>query len=98
MSLVRQGREDMIDIVELLRRGVNTNEPPDRTDRVMGDAADEIERLRAALSVAGLWRDLGEENVRLRALNAELLARYDALEAYVLAAQIEAAIAKGEKT
>lgn len=36
-------------LVERLHRGVNTNEPPDKTDRLMVEAADEIERLRAAL-------------------------------------------------
>jgi hypothetical protein len=35
-----------MDIVERLRRGVDTNEPPDKTDRVMSEAADAIERLR----------------------------------------------------
>lgn len=29
-----------------LRQGVDTNCPPDKTDRLMWDAADEIERLR----------------------------------------------------
>lgn len=30
------------------------------------EATTEIERLRESLSIAGLWRDLGEENKRLR--------------------------------
>jgi hypothetical protein len=43
--------KDIRHIVELLRRGVDTNEPPDKTDKVMGDAADEFERLLAALGM-----------------------------------------------
>lgn len=39
----------MTDLVKRLRRGVDTNEPPDNTDRYMDLAADEIERLQAAL-------------------------------------------------
>jgi hypothetical protein len=37
----------MSDIGELLWRGVDTNEPPDKTDEVMAKGAAEIERLRA---------------------------------------------------
>jgi hypothetical protein len=40
----------MSNIIERLRQGVDSNEPPDKTDAVMWEAADEIERLRAALS------------------------------------------------
>ena len=41
----------MTDIVERLRQGVDTSEPPDKTDRVMWEAAAEIERLREELRV-----------------------------------------------
>jgi hypothetical protein len=43
----------MSDIVERLNRGVDTNSPPDITDRLMAEAADEIERLRHALKLYG---------------------------------------------
>lgn len=53
----------MSDLVERLRRGVDTNNPPDKTDAVMADAADEIERLKSEV-IAHLY-----EIKRLQALN-----------------------------
>jgi hypothetical protein len=75
----------MTDIVELLRRGVDTNAIPDVTDRVMEKAADDIERLRHMYEAAHMDANAAIERQRLEIERLQaVLNRISALECGVL--------------
>ena len=66
----------MTDIVELLERGVDTNNIPDVTDRVMQRGADEIKRLRTEKDILALVTV--EQQGEIKRLRAEVKRYEDA--------------------
>lgn len=46
MKIPARCAKDAFELVRQLRRGVDTNEPPDKTDNLMWEAADKIELLQ----------------------------------------------------